>query len=255
MNKRKYIGSTGVGLPYGHPINRRERERSAKRRRMGPKITPRPYVARTPGGQIVAENHYFDSERSLNIVSCATSWAGCMADPTPANCLFSPVQGDDISQRQGRRVFLKKIRINGSVAIPTQPGPDPYANIRIVVVQDMQTNGSQMTATQLLSSGAAADGIHMFQSTLNFGRFKILKDKTFNMADRALAGVAGAFQEQFKVAEFKFSLKPNCYINYNSGNTNSISDVVDNSFHILAGATDSASSPVLNYKCRCVFTP
>jgi len=220
------------------------------------RITTKRFVNRTPGGNVVGDNHYYDVDLyNTPIVSVATTWGLAINDPGTRNCLFCPIQGDDISNRQGRKCFVKKIRINGSVAIPGQPGLDPFTNIRVLVVQDMQTNGTQMTGNLLLNSGSATDGIHMFQSTQNFGRFKILKDKTYNMANRSIAGVTGSLNEGYMVREFKWVIKPMCWVNFNATNGQTVADIIDNSFHIMVGATDVSSTPVISYKCRVIFTP
>jgi len=50
---------------------------------------------------IVSEIKYFDSYRDGVITIAGATGASCRADPV-ANCLFSPVQGNDIINREGR---------------------------------------------------------------------------------------------------------------------------------------------------------
>jgi len=78
------------------------------------RIQPRLFVPRTPGGQILAESHYFDTERTITAIAFnGASWTGTEYDPntTAMLCLFAPVIGDDLTNRTGRKVFVKKIKI------------------------------------------------------------------------------------------------------------------------------------------------
>ena len=42
-------------------------------------------------------------------------------------------------------------------------------------------------------------------------------------------------------------------VNYNSQNTGNVADIVDNSFHVIAGVNRANTSVQLNYKSRVVF--
>jgi len=225
------------------------------------------YVPRTPGGQIVADNHYFDAElAATNILVTTTTWAGGELDatfgtgPTAMNCLFAPTQGDDITQRTGRKAFLKKIRIHGKMIVPTQSaqsGLDVPPAVRLICYMDKQTNGTQAQAEEVISSGIDTLPLNMFQSTKSFGRFKVYKDKTFILTPQTATNNAAAdtiVQEAVK-REFKWNINVNEWVNFNEKNTGTVSDVIDRSFHLI-GVTDGAATiPNIYYKVRCTFLP
>lgn len=260
--KRGAGPSQGVMSVYVKPT-------SYKRRRAdGPYYSPgrpgptirmrRGYTTRTPGGQITAENHYFDADRtSLTVPSSGASWAGCEVDPLTLLSLFAPIQGDDIANRQGRKVFVKSIRITGRVQVPPAAALAALYQqslVRMVVYQDKQTNGAQSQAEDLLSSGAASTSIFMSQNLANLGRFKVWKDKILKLDPYPSAGVAASYAQGGTIIPFKFSIKPNCYVNYNSTNGGTIADVIDNSFHFIAQSYSTDVVMTMVYKVRTVFT-
>jgi len=220
------------------------------------------YVPRTPGGAIVADHHYFDTERTVTSIAVNTaSWTGTEYDPNTSAmlCLFAPVTGDDIFNRSGRKVFVKTIRINGQLSAgPAATGAvgGTANNVRIVVYQDRQTNIAQSQGEDVLSQGAGSDAIHMAMNPANFGRFRILKDKYFTMGKNLeIGGATGAFVYSGEIINFKFDITVNDWVNYNATNAGTVADVVDNSFHLIANATTGTLTPQITYKVRTVFLP
>jgi len=259
--KRGAGPSQGVMSVYVKPASYKRRRADGpyySPGRPGPSIrVRRGYVNRTPGGQITAENRYFDATSgSLNFGTVTTAWTGAEVDPATLLSLFAPIQGDDISNRQGRKVFVKKIRITGILQIgdtgPVAAIREP-GMMRIVIYQDTQTNGAQAAATDVFSSGTASNAISMFQNLSNLGRFKVLKDKTYCPQFPPLTGVTASLWNGGVTVPFKFTVKPMCYVNYNSTNGGTIADVIDNSFHVLAIQNINNAATIV-YKARTVFT-
>lgn len=246
----------------------RGRQEGARKRRAFTRATGIPAaryygpIGRGPSQQITADNHYFDSERTVtNIAANATDWTFSEYDPntTAMLCLFAPVIGDDITNRTGRRIFVKKIRISGFINIPAESAQtlgSEACNIRLILYQDKQTNGAQAQGEDVISSGAANGATQMFQNLANLGRFRVWKEKRWNIGGLTLSGLSTAYVANGQVRSFKMSIRPNCYVNYNATNGGTVADVVDNSFHIIA-ITNSATgmTPSIQYKVRTVFTP
>jgi len=221
-------------------------------------------AARSPGGQVTAEDGYFDTERSTTAISVLTAtWAGSEMDPntTAMLCLFAPVQGDDISNRRARKVFVKKIRICGRINMPeyTASATSPASPvIRILVFMDKQSNGAQVSPATLMASGDGSQAGHMFQSTAGFGRFKVFKDKSYVLNPTAVYGPStGALIGGGAVCrEFSFTIKPNVWVNYNATNGGTVADIIDNSFHLACLTNrNTPAAPTIEYKARTVFTP
>jgi len=259
--RRRYPAKQAFAVPAVTVIRR------GVRRQLRPRISlytlrKKQYVARTPGGNIVADNHYFDTERTVTAVTQnLASWTGTEYDPNTSAmlCLFAPVIGDDIFNRTGRKVFVKTIRINGQLSVGGETGgnsPELPCSVRILVYQDKQTNASQSQGEDVISSGAGSDALHMFSNAANFGRFRILKDKTFVLAKNpAIAGLTGAFIANGDDLHFKFDLNVKEWVNYNATNGGTVADVVDNSFHLIANCIAGSRAVSLTYKVRTVFEP
>jgi len=226
------------------------------------KTLPKMYVQRTPGGQVVAENHYYDSDRSSSAITTSTStWSGANLDPNSGGinqALFCPTIGDDITNRTARKAFLKKIRICGNFSIPAQTaqtGQDAACIIRLVVFEDAQTNAAQAAGDLVLNQGLAANAISMGMSTVNFGRFRILKDKSYVIQAPDYSGLTGAMVAAGRSYPFKFSIKVNKNINFNATNGGTVADIVDYSHHFMCLCDSNSMAPVIVYKARCTFLP
>lgn len=233
-------------------------------------------VARTRGGAVTGEMKYFDATLSDSALSAVTStWvAGTMKDPdttinlgsaavaTPL-CLFCPTVGAALNQRIGRKVLVRKIKVTGTINIAqqaAQAAADSANKIRILLVQDMQTNSAQMTGAQLLNDANAAQPtvtINAFQNPNNFGRFRVLKDKMFTLSNLNLAGsptAADVIQASLRYA-FKFSVnfKVPLEVHFNATNGGTVADIVDNSFHIVCGCENISYAPTLSYYARTSY--
>lgn len=214
----------------------------------------------------LGEMKYFDSERaSATIDAVTTTWvANTLRDPsTPAgiSCLFAPTVGAAINQRIGRQVNVYKIRIQGYVNVPGQSAANAADNsscVRMLVVQDMQTNAAAMTSAQLLSDQTAADvTIHAYQNLSNFGRFRVLKDKKISISDMTLTGsptAADVVQSGYK-KNFKFNIKFNnpVSVRFNATNGGTVADIIDNSFHFIIGTDQVALAPLVSYVARVCY--
>ena len=72
-------------------------------------------VPRAIGAINMSEYKYFTSDLINSLVSPSTGWAGGEHDPATANTLFSPTEGNDINNREGRRVAIRGLRIRGII--------------------------------------------------------------------------------------------------------------------------------------------
>jgi hypothetical protein len=251
-------------------VNQRQMVQSVPRYRL--------YVPRTPGGQIVAERKYFDTTKNTTTIShVANSWQGTLQNGTqvrPAvpgpgnttvniNCLVAPLQGNDISNREGRSIFVHNITVRGVITF--NPGVESAGElrlgnrVRLIMLIDKQTNGSFFDPIELIESGNIAQSVlDKYQNTANFGRFQILKDKTFVFSNPAITHVDGNGSNVFSVGirNFKFRVvfKNPLKINFNGSNSGTVSDIVDNAIHICAGAENTIPSCSIRYQSRASFS-
>lgn len=142
----------------------------------------RTFVARSLGTPLaITERKYFDAEvSSVALTQLTTNFASAELDPTTLNCLFAPTTGDDYNQRNGRKVQVINLKLAIRVDCPAQvdqTAVDSASMVRLLIVQDKQTNAAQLNSEDVITSGAANGATLMFQNPAFFGRFRVLKDK------------------------------------------------------------------------------
>jgi len=232
--------------------------RTVVKRPSGQQMT---FVPRSLGNPLaVTERKYFDSiKTSANLTSAAGgSWNSAEVDPATLNCLFAPVTGDDFNNRTGRKVQVIALKIRGLIntaALADQTAGATTPSVRLLLVQDQQTNAAQLNSEDVLGN-AVTSPIFAFQNPAFFGRFRVLKDKYFTVAqpiasfDGTNIEVAGN-QKTFKI-NIKFQ-KP-VVVHFNSTNGGTVADIIDNSFHMIAAQGQNAGIQcAITYQCRTTF--
>lgn len=108
-------------------------------------------------------------------------------------CLNLPVNGPELYQRVGRKIYMKSIQIRGTVENILTTNVDIG---RIIVFYDSQPNGAAPTLATLLqdSNAAAATSVLSEINLANRQRFKILRD--YQLALPPCTNVAGAVTNQ-----------------------------------------------------------
>jgi len=206
----------------------------------------RKFTYRTGGVKAQTETKYFTTaieETEVKNLGADGDWTNTEVDPTGGS-LFSPAAGSAYNQREGKKVWIKKIKIKGRIirqaAAGSEDSPTYASSVRFVVYMDKQTNGLQAQGEQVISSATLAGGaIDAFQNIDNFGRFKVLKDKTITFTNPNFSWDGNEYDSAGDFRHFKFTKNFGRYplkVDYNTGNNSNISDVVDNSFHIIAGS-------------------
>lgn len=227
-----------------------------KRVRRKPTYIPRSVAV------VGTERKYFDSFLNNFAIPASTDWQGTEADPATLNCLFCPTEGSDLDNRVGRRVNVRRIQLRGMFSCASQTdqtAADTAMVIRVILVQDMQTNGQQVQGETVMAAPGAASAaltVNTFQNPANFGRFRVLKDKTYKLeqADMVWDGTnveQSGYNHPFKLT-VGFS-RPN-FVRFNATNGGTVADIVDNSFHLIVCANVISLAPKLYYQCRVVYT-
>lgn len=253
MYKRKAPSAGGASKGFKKP---RQIVQSARPKYMR--------VAGRSAGALVAaaENKYFDTTYPLTaLVATAANWANAECDPATKATLCCPVQGSGISDRVGRKIHVTKLKIRGNVSYTlsgTLASVASMPEVRICVVQDMQTNGAQLNAEDVMASSATAavtNQILTFQNLGFFGRFRVLKDKQLSFKTGIVSNNASAttISQELATIPFKCTIKfrKPVVVHFNSTNGGTVADIVDNSFHVIALST--VTSAALSYESRVVF--
>lgn len=212
------------------------------------------------------EMKYFDTALGGSaLATVSTSWAGTEKNPATFLTLCCPVSGDFINQRVGRKIHVHGIRVRGQFRAAqqaTQSAADPAQYLRLLVVQDTQTN--QGTATGIDAENVLEDdtvGSVAFLSYMNLdflGRYKILKDKKMSFGNLALANDAAATGNLVQAGvnrpfDIAIKFKTPVEVNFNATNGGTVADIVDNSFHIIAAQSSAAPACVIDYNARVSY--
>lgn len=238
-----------------------KRQRAAPKGRptKRPKTQPKFVTQARLTQAIISERKYFDSEVSaVALVVNATGWAGTEFDPTTLNTLFAPTTGDDFNNRTGRKVQVLSLKIRGHINVPAQADQTAADNglyIRMLLVQDKQTNSAQLNAEDVINSGAANVAMNMFQNPAFFGRFRVIKDKTIQINNMNMSFDGTNIEQAGFTRAFKMNIKfqKPVIVHFNATNGGTVADIIDNSFHIIANSTSIQLAPTINYKCRTTF--
>lgn len=212
---------------------------------------------------------YIDNTNIVSVNTNDSTWAGTEMNPRQQTavygCLPIPRQGTNYCDRDGRKIFVKNIKIRGEILFPASDGLTAtfqLPTVRLIVVKDTRTNGVSMSAEDAIGPGLGSDGnsslsadcaLMLMTNPDGWGRFKVLKDKVIRApvdytafhdgVDGALIGVT---------VPFKMNIKCNCYMNFDAS-TGAIGSVVDNSFHFLAAQSNTTFTPTISYVARTAF--
>jgi len=230
-------------------------------------------VPRARGANVTGEMKYVDSIYPAQPIAAPdTDWAACMADPTttvdlgdgsavltPA-CLCAPRVGAGISNRIGKGIKILKVKIRYSIILPQQQAQslaDDPPVVRLILVQDMQTNAAQMDGDDLIQGSTTSETtVLAFQSVNNFGRFKVLKDRMVALRPAIPMYINTGSLVQTGVCyqgKMSYSWKEGLNVRFNAGSTGQVSDIIDNSLHMMAGANNILAGPRLSYYCRVCY--
>ncbi len=205
------------------------------------------------GGFMDIEQKFADFETDGD--AFATTWAP-MEDGTILS-VSGVGQGDGESNRDGRKYWIHSIHIRATVeasAIEAQTAPLADLKGRLCLVWDTQTNGAQLTATDVMDGGQTDDTLS-FRNLQHSKRFRVLWDKKWKLTRNNVAqGAVDLFAANRSVTgimvfnkSFANPIPVIC-----TGTTNVIASISDNSFHII-GVSNSVTA-LLNYQVRLRFT-
>lgn len=236
------------------------------------------FLARPLGNPLaVTERKYHDLELITTLVNypVAGSWTNNGLDPYgPAPGGGPPILAESFNaitvgtswqQRIGRKIQIISIKFKGEIGLQTSadnpPALYPAQTIRYLLYIDQQTNGifSSNPGDLLYSGPSASIPIHYFQNGSSFGRYKILCDEKFVLNPISVyynpsGATFSMLNSNVRIIDFTYNFNPPLTVHYNSQNTGTNLDIIDNSIHFCAGRDNSGLPPVFcNYKARITF--
>lgn len=210
------------------------------------------------GGFLGIETKFYDTSLVASALTAPTDASGGEHDPSATICLNTVTEGNGESQRDGRSCVAKSLFIEGCIEVPAQVNQtilDTACNVMIAVVWDKFTNGAQLSSEDVFSnpSASAKTAAMPFRNLENSQRFQILKKKKIKLYHPETAYDGTNMEQSGYQMPFKFFIKlPNIKTNY-SATTETIANIKDNSFHIIAYCTSVGLAPTITYQSRLRF--
>jgi len=182
-----------------------------------------------------AEKEYKFLDTTVNQSSISSS--GTIAKAS----LVEIQQGQNESERIGRKVLLKYIECRYIILLPARVGVNPVPNgdiIRTIVYLDKQCNGAAAAVADIMEQ-QQENGLYNLTNVP--GRFEILLDRTepinYNTISKTSAGDFYSTGELYSY--YKWSMDLLLPVLYNSPSTMSIADLASNNIGVLLISTDN----------------
>lgn len=217
-------------------------------------------LART-GGFLGIEMKYLDVYASNLSVAAPSDASGGEMQPEGGctECLSAPAQGDGPQNRDGRAIQFKSIHVAGNVAglvAADQADMLVPPQVFVALVMDTQTNGATIVSEQVYTNPNDTSYVNaMPLRNLEYSsRYKVLAHKTLNLSPvNAMTDGANTSSQMVQSKPFMLSWKGEVPIKFTSGTTASVANVENNSFHLIAFATNTNFTPVISYNSRMRF--
>lgn len=205
------------------------------------------------GGFVGRELKFFDVENTEDAFT--GSWAPMEPATTNLSCV---AQGDGESNRDGRRYRIHGIFIRGYIQVDaTESAATPIEDnlCRIALVLDKQTNGAQLTATDVYDAGGTHD-VLAFRNLQHTERFTVLHDKLIRLSPHQTnEGAVNVFANGKIQIPFRINKTFKVPIDVNTdGTTADIANITTNSIHMIGIARSITNPTSLSYQCRLRFT-
>jgi len=177
--------------------------------------------------------------------------------------LFNPGIGDNTNARNDRRVLVKSWHVKLSLQLlPIDNGTKIPQGITVFValIHDKLTNGSQCTPADVFVNQSGDQNLLMCLQRNPFrgSRFEVLRSERVDMTPKDFDVLDIAVPDQTATSgrweHLEFFIPIDVAVNW-KGNSSTISDVVDHSFHIYAVRTPHNDVLAeIHPPVRCVFT-
>jgi len=208
-------------------------------------------------GFLGIENKFIDTKYSGNIATSSDA-SGAEADPTTVNCLNAVPEGNGPSERDGRTYLVKSVFVNGYIYATAKTNQTAMLGnfpITVAIVQDMQTNAAQLNSEDVFATSGESIGAPILFRNLQYSkRFKVLWKQTMAFETPAASydgtniEIAAPKPIHFYAAVPKLNMKVEV-----KGTSANVTDIVDNSLHVIAYTVTGGYTPVLTYIARCRF--
>lgn len=203
---------------------------------------------------------FYDTGLASTAVSNPTDATGGEFDPSATSMISTPAQGDGEQNRDGKKILIKSVQISGAVIQATSSAgtaTSAESEVFVALVLDSQTNGVQLSSEDVFKNTAATSVMapNVMRNLLFAPRFKVLKQWKLRLEPKTSVNNASATTVSIGGSRVDFDcyLPLDLVVNFNSGTTASVANVIDNSLHIIAYVSQVALTPTIQYNARIRF--
>lgn len=242
-------------------FRKQSRLRGMGLRRLAPRFRATYNRNHRTGGFLGQELKFYDTKLTSGTLTASNDASGGEHDPSATIVLNSVTQGDGEQQRDGRKMTMKSIYLQGTIATSPQASVSSADNgtaIFIAIVLDTQTNGATVVSEQVyVNKGGTAASATLVMRNLEFSsRYRVLKSMRMILDNPAIANDTGATgglvqQGQIRLWSMWVNLK-DLGVTFN-GTTETVANITDNSLHLIAYTNNVALAPAITYNARLRF--
>lgn len=168
--------------------------------------------------------------------------SGCVAT------ISSPGVGDTVSDRDGRRINIRNIFVTGNIIINAktdQADPPTVPHFYCALVLDTQANGAVLNSEDVFTNTVASSLIAdtPLRNLEYTDRFKIMASKRV-FPKLALSSEDGAYtcSNTPSIVPVRLGWRGNLPVQFNSGTSADVGNVVDNAVHLIMYVSGGAWS-------------
>lgn len=207
------------------------------------------------------EKKFYDTSLSGATVNSPTDASSGELDPSATSMISTPAQGDGEQNRDGKKIIGKSVQVSGTLNLASVADATAFTlypaevKVFLALVLDTQTNGAQLNSEDVFknTAGSAASCVTPQRNMLFASRFKVLKSEVLTLPARLVSYDGTNIELSGCQEAFNWFVKlNNLPINFNSGTTASVANVVDNSIHLIGYSQNSLVTITYNARLRFV---
>ncbi len=210
-------------------------------------------------GFLGIEHKFYNTALINQAIATSTTAQNGVVNPTATSLISTVPQGDSSSERDGKKMMIESVQLNGAIHIPHRNGlsiGDDLPSYYIAIIQDTQTNAAAMVSEAAFQNPGASEILctSPLKNLLSGNRF--ITHKVWNFVPPMPSMASEAVDDNLimgQIIPFDFFKKVSIIVNFNGGTTASVANVVDNSLHVIAWTSDNSWATTISYNARIRF--
>lgn len=211
-------------------------------------------------GFLGIEKKFLDTAKAETTVASVAALTGGEYDPSVGctGCLSCPAQGDTEQSRDGKRIVIDSLIIKGYLDNVASANVAAYDSqkVFVAIILDTQSNGVQFSSEDVFKNllNIADSAVSPTKNLLFGSRFRILKSQLYDVTPIGITA-AGAIAHTGTRRDFDWYIpfKGGLPVNMNAGTTADVANVIDNSVHVCAFASNPNNVVKIAYNARIRF--